>query len=54
MRGGVPHQSGLPGQSCRVTCLGGVSYLHVNAEGRELRLTGVIHLYDTSLFDSVN
>ena len=33
MRGGVPHLGGLPGQPCRVTCLGGVSFLHVNAEG---------------------
>ena len=33
MRGGVPHLGGLPGQPCRVTRLGGVSFLHVNAEG---------------------
>ena len=31
--GGVPHLIGLPGQSCRVTRLGGVNFLHVNAEG---------------------
>ena len=33
MRGGVPHLGGLPGQPCRVTRLGGVSFLHANAEG---------------------
>ena len=33
MRGGVPHLGGLPGQPCRLTWLGGVSFLHVNAEG---------------------
>ena len=33
MRGGVPHLGGLPGQPCRVTRLGGVSFLHVNAGG---------------------
>ena len=33
MRGGVPHLGRLPGQPCRVTRLGGVSFLHVNAEG---------------------
>ena len=33
MRGGVPHLGGLPGQPCQVTRLGGVSFLHVNAEG---------------------
>ena len=33
MRGGVPHLGGLPGQPCRVTRLGGVRFLHVNAEG---------------------
>ena len=33
MRGGVPHLGGLPGQPCRVTRLGGVSFLHVNADG---------------------
>ena len=33
MRGGVPHLGGLLGQPCRVTRLGGVSFLHVNAEG---------------------
>ena len=31
--GGVPHLGGLPGQPYRVTRLGGVSFLHVNAEG---------------------
>ena len=35
MRGGVPHLGGLPGQPCRVTRLGGVRFLHVNAEGGE-------------------
>ena len=37
MRGGVhvPGLVGLPGQPCQVTCLGGVSFLHVNAEGGE-------------------
>ena len=34
MRGGVPHLGGLPTQSCRVTRLGGVSFPHVNTEGR--------------------
>ena len=29
----VPHLGGLPGQPCRVTRLGGVSFLHMNAEG---------------------
>ena len=38
MRGGVPHLGGLPGQQCRVTCLGGVSFLHVNA----VDLTGIL------------
>ena len=33
MRGGVPHLGGLPGQPCRVTCLGGVRFLHMNADG---------------------
>ena len=33
MRGGVPHLGVLPGQPCRVTRLGGVRFLHVNAEG---------------------
>ena len=33
MRGGVPHLGGLPGQPCRGTRLGGVRFLHVNAEG---------------------
>ena len=33
MRGGVLHLGGLPGQPCRVTRLGGVSFLHVNVEG---------------------
>ena len=33
MRGGVPHLGELPGQPCWVTHLGGVSFLHVNAEG---------------------
>ena len=33
MRGGVPHLGGLPSQPCWVTRLGGVSFLHVNAEG---------------------
>ena len=34
MRGGVPHLGGgLPGQPCQVTRLGGVSFLHANAEG---------------------
>ena len=33
MRGGVPHLGGLPGQPSRVTRLGGVSFLHVSAEG---------------------
>ena len=33
MRSGVPHLGGLPGQPCQVTHLGGVSFLHVNAEG---------------------
>ena len=33
MRDGVPHLGGLPGQPCQVFRLGGVSFLHVNAEG---------------------
>ena len=33
MRGGVPHLGGLPGQPSQVTRLGGVSFLHVSAEG---------------------
>ena len=33
IRGGVSHLGGLPGQPCRVTHLGGVRFLHVNAEG---------------------
>ena len=34
MRGGVPRLGGgLPGQSCQVTRLGGVSFLHANAKG---------------------
>ena len=33
MRGGVPYLGGLPGQSCWVTRLGGVRFLHMNAEG---------------------
>ena len=33
MRGRVPQLGGLPDQPCRVTRLGGVSFLHVNAEG---------------------
>ena len=33
MKGEVPHLGGLPGQPCRVTRSGGVSFLHVNAEG---------------------
>ena len=33
MKGGVPHLGRLPSQPCRVTRLGGVSFLHVNAEG---------------------
>ena len=33
MRGGVPHLGGFPGQPCRVTRLGRVSFLDVNAEG---------------------
>ena len=34
MRGGVPRLGGgLPGQPCRVTRLGGVSFLHANAKG---------------------
>ena len=34
MRGGVPRLGGgLPGQLYRVTRLGGVSFLHSNAEG---------------------
>ena len=33
MRGGVPHLGGLPGQPCRVTRLGGASFLPVNVEG---------------------
>ena len=33
MGGRVPHLGGLPGPPCRVTRLGGVGFLHVNAEG---------------------
>ena len=34
MRGGVPRLDGeLPGQPCWVTRLGGVSFIHANAEG---------------------
>ena len=33
IRGVVPHLGGLPGQPCRVTRLGRVSFLDVNAEG---------------------
>ena len=33
MRRGLPHRGGLPGQPGRVTRLGGVIFLHVNAEG---------------------
>ena len=31
MLGGVPHLGELPGQSVRVTCFAGVSFLHVKA-----------------------
>ena len=33
MRVELPHLGGLPDQPCRVTHLGGVSFLHVNGEG---------------------
>ena len=42
MLGGIPHQSGLPGQPVRVTRFGGVSFLHVKAVEWGTRLTGVI------------
>jgi len=44
MRGGVPHQGGLPGQPGRVTRLAGVSFLHVKAEGGVTHLTGVMSI----------
>ena len=44
MRGGLLHRGGLPGQPGRVTSIGGVNFLHVNAEGGVPRLTGVIYL----------
>ena len=44
MRGGVPHGGGLLGQPGRVTRLGGVSFLNVNAAAGIPRLTGVIYL----------
>ena len=44
MRGGVPNRGRLPGQPGRVTCLGGVSFLHVNAEGGVACLTGVMFI----------
>lgn len=36
---------GLPGQPGRVTRLGGVSFLHVNAEGGVPHLTGVMFIW---------
>ena len=44
MRGGVPHQGRLPGQQGQVTCLGGVGFLHVNAEGGVPCLTEVMFI----------
>ena len=44
MRGGVPHRGGLPCRPGRVTCLAGVSFDHVNSEGRATRLAGVMSI----------
>ena len=44
MKSGVPHRGGLLGQPGWVSRLPKVSFLHVDAEGRVLRLTGVIYL----------
>ena len=44
MRGGVPHQGGLPSQLGRVTRLAAVSFLHVKAEDGVTRLTGVMSI----------
>ena len=44
VRGGVPHRGGFPGHLVQVTGLGGVSFLHMNAEDEVPRLTGVMFI----------
>ena len=45
LRGGVPNRGELPCQPGRVTRLGGVSFLHVNAEGGVPRLFWVMFFW---------